>query len=229
MATSAAGGAGASADGGSTGASTGGAGGRATSTGGTTSSGGKGGKAGSGAASGGSSGRPSTGGAPNDAGGPDGSSAPDSGCVDYSNLYVFTWGSNGGLVAYVDTSKLDTPNVYTHSRDQLRNGAPLMCQTRVAGCPSPLLAEINAGLESSVVMDAIRAHTVYGVDSRPVDGTVFRITIGSDYVDVGGPCAGAGTGCIAIPAVVQTLVNNLKALDAQELAKKACTDVFGAP
>jgi hypothetical protein len=150
--------------------------------------------------------------------------------VDYSNLYVFSWGFNGGLVAYVDTSKLDTPHLYTHSRDQVRNGTmSVMCQTEVAGCPSTLLARINAGVESTVVMNALRAHTVYGVDSRPVDGSVFRITIGSDYIDVGSPCGGGGAGCIAIPAVVQQLVDDLKAVDAQELAKKACVDVFGAP
>lgn len=208
---------------------TGGTGGRDTGAGGATSSGGKGGNGG-GAANGGAGGRPSTGGIPNDAGGPDGSSPFDGGCASYSTLYTFSWGYNGGLVAYVDTSRLDTPTVYTHSRDQVRNGmGTIMCQTQVAGCPSPLLAEINAGLESTVVMNALRAHTVYGVDSRPVDGSVFRVTVGNDYVDVGGPCGGSGTGCIAIPPVVQQLVDALKAVDAQELAKKACVDVFGAP
>jgi hypothetical protein len=62
-----------------------------------------------------------------------------------------------------------------------------------------------------------------------VDGVVFRITVGKDYVDVGSPCGAGASGCISIPATVQALVDDLKALDAQELAKKACTDIFGAP
>lgn len=177
---------------------------------------------------GGSGGHPSSGGTATDAGVPDASPPPsDAGCEDYARLYVVSWGYNGGLVAYQDTSSLNTPRVYTHMRDHFMNAMPETCKTEVAGCPSTLIAEINAGFQSTAVKDALKAHTVFGVDSRPVDGQVFRISVGMDFLDVGSPCSAGSSGCVAIPAAVAALVDALRALDAQELAKKACTDVFG--
>ena len=216
--------------GGSSGSSSGGAntGGCSGSSSGGANTGGKGGGAG-GRSSGGSGGH-STGGTASDAGTGDGSpSVPDGGCDDFANLYTVSWGSNGGLVAYQDTSRLSTPRVYEHSRDRFTNAMPMKCQTEVAGCPSRLITDINAGFADSSVMAALKAHAVYGVDSRPVDGAVFRITVGNDYVDVGSPCGSGASSCVAIPPAVQKLADLLMALDAQELAKKACTDVFGTP
>jgi hypothetical protein len=199
--------------------------GGAQSSGGTPSSGGS-----SGGGAGGASGHPSTDGGASDAGSSDASNViPDGGCDDNANTDLVSWGSDGGLVASRDTSSLATPHTYTHSRDRFTNALPLMCQTEVAGCPSNLLADINAELASAAVTGALAAHTVYGVDNRASDGTVFRITMGNDYVDVGNPCGTGASGCVAIPPVVQALVDHLNALDAQELAKKACTDVFGTP
>jgi hypothetical protein len=243
----AAAGAGASAAGGpAAGGSTGAGGtpkgsGGTTGNGGTTGSGGKsaaggkstsGGASSSGGASQGAGGAPSAGGKASSGGSlgaggapSDGGTAPIAGCED-AVVSTVSWGSNGGLVRYQDTSKLDPPRAYTHMRDNLGNAAPITCHTELAGCPSLAIAEINRALVNPTVRGALAMHTVYGVDSRPVDGTVFRIQLGADYLDVGTPCGMPPSGCTQIPAVVQGLVDGLTAVDGTELAKTACKSVF---
>jgi hypothetical protein len=49
-------------------------------------------------------------------------------------------------------------------------------------------------------------HTVFGVDTRLVDGQVFRIELGSDYLDVGTDCAPTSSSCRPTLPEVQFLV-----------------------
>jgi hypothetical protein len=135
-------------------------------------------------------------------------------------------GDRTAAVSYVDTSYLDTPRQYRHERDNLGNALPVTCKTEVAGCPSLLIDRISGALTNPEAQSAFASHTVFGVDKRPSDGQVFRITVGSGYVEVGDSCDAILPKCY-IPSWAYDLVNLLKQLDAQELAKKACTDVFG--
>ena len=66
---------------------------------------------------------------------------------------------------------------------------------------------------------------LFGVDTRPVDGQVFRIEIGSDSViDVGSPCQSAG--CDPIPAGVSALADLLRAIDSEQLGLDPCAGLF---
>jgi hypothetical protein len=186
------------------------------SSGGTQSAGGRasaGGKTSSGGSSGAS-------GAPTDAG-----PTTDAGCDD-AVVSSVSWGSNGGLVRYQDTSKLDPPRAYTHERDNQGNALPISCHTELAGCPSSAIAEINRALQDAMVKSALAAHTVFGVDSRPVDGMVFRIQVGSDYVDVGSACPPPSSSCRPIPPIVERLRQLLTSIDTAELAKADCAGKF---
>jgi hypothetical protein len=204
------------ATGGSSGASGAGATGAGGASAGGAHTGGKAGAGGSVAANGGS-----------DAGTVDASPpGTDAGCEDQLTTAGLSWGMNGGLVRYADISYLVSPRTYRHVHDSGGN-APPTCTTEIPGCPSDTLAAIDVALRSKGIAAAISAHALFGVDSRPVDGQVFRISVGTDYVDIGSPCAGAP--CVSGPAGLDALVTRLEALDKQELATKACTDVFGPP
>src|SRR5687767_7509340 len=82
---------------------------------------------------------------------------------------------------------------------------------------------ILAGLPRYRAGRHVRA-PLYGLDSRPVDGTVFemRRADGRGFL-VGAPCrSDVVTPCVAIPVGIQRLVNRLRALDAQQLATPWC-------
>jgi hypothetical protein len=104
----------------------------------------------------------------------------------------------------------------------------LTCTTE-PGCPAAIIAEINRALQTSAVQSALAAHTLFGVDSRPSDGQVFRVSIGSGYLDVGTECPPPSSSCRPVLPEVQALVNALQVLDVQELRKPACTAVLGTP
>jgi hypothetical protein len=127
------------------------------------------------------------------------------------------------------TSYLTACNSYQHllevvgADDQL--GSP-QCATTVEGCPSRDLAVLNATLQDPAVQAGLQAHTAFGGDPRPVDGQVREISLGNDSLVVGQPCGLADSTCIAIPPAVDSLVAQLRALDALELSKQSCASVF---
>ena len=128
------------------------------------------------------------------------------------------WGQDGGFVAYTDASELRSCNTYRHTREPA--GDPeqtsLACERSVPCTGSGLhgVSDVLRALSDPDVQQAVAEHgVVYGVDSRPVDGTVFRIQVGSSAIDVGLPCpASGGGGCDPIPTGVSALADLLHAL-----------------
>jgi hypothetical protein len=69
------------------------------------------------------------------------------------------------------------------------------------------------------------APTLFGVDSRPVDGQVYRIELGNTAIEVGGPCGsggGLGGACTEIPRGVADLVSLLEDLVTQQRTLPDC-------
>ena len=104
----------------------------------------------------------------------------------------------------------------------------LMCTQDLGTCTSTVSArEINVALEQPDVRAALAAAPIlFGRDTRPVDGAVFRIAVGAAVVEIGAPCEGAA-GCREIPQTVAALGIRLRALTSQELARGLCRDTFG--
>ena len=179
---------------------------------------GSGGSAGS---AGGTAGR--DGGNPSDATVTD-RSTDDCGCI----VDRITWGSNGGHVAYFETSSLSPCKTFSHQRESVLTNPPtLMCMQELTACATSITAtQIAGALAHPEVKAAIAAAPVlYGRDTRPLDGAVFRMQIGSAMVEVGLPCAGT-TGCTPIPPGVDTLATLLRDLTTQELARPPCRETF---
>jgi hypothetical protein len=152
-------------------------------------------------------------------------------CADCLATAV-SWGQNGGLVAYVDTSSLSGCRTYTRSRASSGTPTPkLSCTAELGACSAAPIAvgDVEAALAHADVIAALAGGTTtYGSDSRPCDGAVLSITIGTKTVEVGGDCqAGSPTGCgsqpcVPVPAGVRALASVLEQLDAQEIAQPAC-------
>jgi hypothetical protein len=149
--------------------------------------------------------------------------APCTSCIGKS----LSWGDSGGLVVYVDTSALAPCRTFTRTRTgRVADGGPSSCSTEIGDCggASVAIGDVEAALANPDVQRALASPTtpVYGVDTRPVDGSVFEITLGGKSIDIGSDCAAGAKGCVPIPPGVSTLERVLQALDSQELAKPAC-------
>jgi hypothetical protein len=165
-----------------------------------------------------------------DAAAPEAGLLTDAGCTDCIAV-TLSWGENGGLVQYVDTSSLAPCHTFARTRSGLIvDGGPSHCTTEIGACSPPhpvgevAVGDVEAALVHPDVVGALAATTtpVYGVDSRAVDGAVFRITVGTKSIDVGSDCGSGPSSCVPAPAGVKTLQALLQHLDEQELAKPAC-------
>jgi hypothetical protein len=152
----------------------------------------------------------------------------DVACTDCIDDTV-SWGENGGLVIFHDESSLASCRTFLRLRTGTfpDGGTQMSCTTEIGACSAAptSVADVERALANPDVVLAFAAGVtpVYGVDSRPVDGAVFRITRKGKSIDVGSPCgSGSGSGCVPIPPGVSALASVLQALDTQELAKSAC-------
>jgi hypothetical protein len=138
-----------------------------------------------------------------------------------------TWGWNGGLVQYVDDSSVASCRTFARKRTSYFDAGtpPPSCTDELGACGAAPIAigDIVRALAHPDVVAGFAAATtpLYGFDSRPSDGAVYRITSGNKSIEVGGDCPGGGT-CVAIPAGVKALAKLLQDLDKQEIAKPAC-------
>jgi hypothetical protein len=143
-----------------------------------------------------------------------------------------SWGPNGGLVSQQDRSDVTPCRTYAHEREFFRQERPtLSCKQELLPCGSGALGigDVTAALAHADVQAALAvAPVLYGLDLRPVDGTVFRITVAGKIIEVGDDCGGQ-TGCRDVPTGVASLVSVLRSVDEQELHKAPCSGVFTAP
>lgn len=141
---------------------------------------------------------------------------------------TYRYGLDGGFVAYRDEVTLAPAARYLYTRRSAGGGAAAWtCAPPPPPCNTPSIVDVadvmgyltGPGLAPSF---ADPVPPLYGVDPRPVDGSVFRLTRddGRGFV-VGSPCHGA-TSCAEIPGPVAGLVEKLRSLDRQQLAQESC-------
>ncbi len=153
--------------------------------------------------------------------GVDAGSEPSNECASTA----VTWGQDGGLAAYRDGFSLSPCRTFTFTRvGEAVDGGDASCTNEVAVVAPLNLASVNAALADVDVVHALAAAAItYGVDARPVDGTVFRFVVGGATVDVGGACpASPGPGCKPIPKGVAALQTVLEGLANQQRALAPC-------
>jgi hypothetical protein len=144
---------------------------------------------------------------------------------------TYHFGATGGLVAFQDESVLSPPAHYVRTRTTFRGGdGPTMmeCAPALPTCGSNdviSLLDITRDLAHPDVVAAFAKTTapVYGIDPRPVDGTIFSVSRGDGRsLLVGSDCGAGQTGCVAVPHGVRVLADQLSALASQMLATPEC-------
>lgn len=176
---------------------------------------------------GGRGGHGGRGGTAGSSGGSGGSAVPCSPCVED----MIGWGNNGGFVAFTERSSLDACNAYQHERRSVGGGGAPSAQCKRAlpcmGSGLHGIADVLTAIEHADVRAALaKKQVLFGVDTRPVDGQVFEIVVGSSKIEVGMPCSAGATGCSAIPPGVSTLAQLLRAVDEEQLNLEPCTGMF---
>ncbi|MEI8259501.1 MAG: hypothetical protein WCJ30_27865 [Deltaproteobacteria bacterium] len=149
--------------------------------------------------------------------------AVDGGCAFDTSYH---YGSIGGFRVAQEDSTLSPQATWSHTRTPV-SGSPASC-TQTIPCGTSGLLDVRVVVAAIGAADvqaamALGTDTLYGIDSRPVDGSVFSFQRASDghSILVGGDC-GASTSCRAIPPGVAALVTVLRNLDVQELALPGC-------
>jgi hypothetical protein len=145
------------------------------------------------------------------------------------------FGHNGGMVSFEDENVLDPQAGLRITRSYRARSNVDGAAVRACTPPLPVcgaagvvsVATIVADLAAADVQAAFAAGAttaVYGVDLRPVDGTVYAITLGSSgTILVGNPCSQAGgLSCTPIPPGIQRLADDLKSLAYAAVATEDC-------
>jgi hypothetical protein len=148
-----------------------------------------------------------------------------------------TFGATGGMVAYEDQYKLAPASGLTITRNYNGRGSGSADGATVRSCAPTLpacgatsvvsLSTIVADLAAADVQAAFALGTtpIYGVDSRPVDGTIWSIALASGgSILVGSPCPSPTmSSCRPTPTGVQKLADDLQSLAMAMLAQNACS------
>jgi hypothetical protein len=141
------------------------------------------------------------------------------------------FGNDGGMVIYQDEYRLDPAGTMTITRTYYRggDGGTNACSPTLPACGAADVVSIStiaADLTDPDVQAAFAASTppLFGRDTRPVDGTVYSIALGSGgSMLVGWACQStSSTPCTPIPAGVQRLVDHLRSLATAMAAQAAC-------
>lgn len=154
---------------------------------------------------------------------------------------IYIYGSIGGKVAYQDqvtiapsTTSPATAATYVLTRSSNGGSSGVSCSPAFPACGSPTaldVSDIMADILDPVVQKYLSTKGatafLFGLDTRPIDGPIFSFQRGGAFL-VGAPCNGA-TGCTEIPAAIEKLVADLRALDQQQLQSPACAAVVAAP
>ncbi len=150
---------------------------------------------------------------------------------DIPALYTYTM--DGGITPTRETVQIGPGRQFTFTRTPLSglDAGPCMCScsTMIDYCATSdggtvdTLHVIVAFNDADVVAAfAEQTNTLYGRDTRPVDGQVFVVTRGDGrHFEVGSDCAGT-TGCRAIPPGLTRLRTVLTDLKNQQLARPEC-------
>lgn len=150
----------------------------------------------------------------------------------------YTYGWNGGFVAFNAETALTPPASYRHSRTYVGipdPPAPQSCMPALPACGDATLidmADVIRDLADPDVVQAMAMTTppLYGLDQRPVDGAVFQVLRADGHGFLAGGICDTGAFCHdPVPAGIARLVADLKALDQQQLADPSCASQNPSP
>ncbi len=143
------------------------------------------------------------------------------------------WGLGGGNGPRRYASRMSWDGRYTVERfdpDGSGGLATLSCTANLDRwhLPSPAapskLADVKRALAHPDVVAALGtdAASLFGVDTRPGDGTIMHIDVNGRAFDIGPDCPSDGPRCVPVPSGVRGLEAVLQAIDGQERRQAPC-------
>jgi len=142
---------------------------------------------------------------------------------------MYQFGFIGGHVAFQDRVNLAPTATYRHERTPAAAGQPIVaCSPALPACNTADAIDVSDVMRDMYDTDVQAAFAqvvsrLFGVDTRPSDGSVFSVVrVDGRGFAVGNPCTAGATSCVAIPAGVARLVATLRALDEQQLKDASC-------
>jgi hypothetical protein len=157
--------------------------------------------------------------------------APADGPVICSLDATYTYDLTGGLGVVNVQTTLAPPASYRHTKTFVNIAdppPPLSCTPAIPTCGDPAridVSDITRDLGDPDVVHAMAAITppLYGLDSRPTDGVMFRVLRDDGHGFLSGPPCDTGEFCHGpVPTGISRLVGDLQALDQQQLADPGC-------
>jgi hypothetical protein len=144
---------------------------------------------------------------------------------------TFHYGPDGGLVAFHQETILSPAASYQRIRTSpgLPEAPELSCSPALPACGDSTLLDISDVLRDLADTDVVAALAMstpplYGLDSRPTDGTMYQVLRADGHGFLAGPACTTGEFCHgAVPAGIMRLVTDLQALDQQQLADPSCS------
>jgi len=147
---------------------------------------------------------------------------------------TYTYGADGGLVAYRDVVTLAPPASFSLQRTgYLVQPVDAQCIAALPPCHDAIkidAGDIAADLKHPDVVAALALSTppFYGNDPRPYDGVAFKLQRADGHGLFAGDACRTDASCVPPPAGVQKLVDDLKALTAQQLMDPTCAALPGS-
>jgi hypothetical protein len=149
---------------------------------------------------------------------------------------AITFGYDGGNAIYRDINRIDTAGLLTITRTTSGrgggDGGSTSCSLALPACGTAgavTAATLATDLADAAVKAGFAATSTpfYGADQRPVDRPAYSVTQADGHtILVGSPCTtSSGNACLAIPAGVQRLVDDLTSATSTALAASVCKGI----
>jgi hypothetical protein len=144
---------------------------------------------------------------------------------------TYTYGYDGDLVSYRDVVTLAPAVSFSVERVSYAvQPASAQCIPALPACHDAAkldVSEVMVDLRHPDVQAALALSTppFYGHDSRPVDGAAFQLLRADGRGFLVGDACRADEACTPAPAGVQKLVDDLQALQAQQLLDPSCASI----
>ena len=152
---------------------------------------------------------------------------------------VYLYGLVGGLLAYQDQVTLApspasprTFATYTRTRSYVDGSPGLSCAPAFPACSdataidvSDIMADILDPVVQKYLLEDVAKTPFLGFDTRPIDDAAFSFLRGDGHGFLVGQACGtsaAASNCVPIPAPIDKLVKDLRALDEQQLRSSGC-------
>ena len=141
---------------------------------------------------------------------------------------TISWYYDGGLRFWFDTHRIVGCNTYDLNITYSNGDPSQQCRNTLPACSAEAITPMD--LADAIAHPDVTSATpgLYGLDDRPVDGSILKITIGDGpELSIGAECGGqSGLNCARpLPDGLAALARTIQQLQVQESMRESCARV----